>query len=113
MLTVAAPSSSLPRGLYTIACLGSGSGVVFAWTFLRAVNGALCIRVTKLAGPGPRPNAPPLKLAVKEARSRNLERNTPTRELVTDWMNLNEIRAWVLIVGAFVGIFAVVMSASL
>jgi hypothetical protein len=91
------------RPYLILAALGTGSGTVFAWTFLRAINGALSIRAQKLAGDWEGHFTIPLTYSSKEKRSMDLEKRLSTDELVQKWNRLNLIRSLVLIAGTVVG----------
>jgi len=109
LLAYRAPSSSLARTLFTTAALTTGSGTVFAWTFLRAVNGALSIRSSKLAGPWTGTWKIPLTYSFKEQAARKLEERLSTMELVQKWRNFNLLRSVILIAGMVVGAWGLVL----
>jgi Domain of unknown function (DUF1772) len=93
--------------LYIVAALTTGSGTVFAWTALRAVNGALSIKSRRLAGPDNGSIA--LTYSLKEEGAMNLEKAKSARELMTMWMNYNEVRSLILIFGTLVGAYALAL----
>jgi hypothetical protein len=84
-----------------MAAVGTGSGTVFAWTALRHINGGLSLRSEKLIGSAPKTIA--LTYSKNEKRSRAAEKKYTTVELVTMWMNYNNIRSLILIAGTVVG----------
>jgi hypothetical protein len=95
--------SALPTKLYTTAAITTGSGTVFAWTFLRYINGALSIRTEKLAGPGTTGNHVAMTYSRNERRSKRTEEKYDTRELLGLWERYNRYRAIILCVGTLVG----------
>ena len=86
----------------------TASGVPFALTALRHINGALAIRAEKLAGPGN--GAIALTYAFNEKRSRDCEKRHSTRELVMMWKRYNEVRTVILVLGTFLGAWAMSLS---
>jgi hypothetical protein len=86
----------------------TGSGTVFAWTALRATNGALGIRADKLAGKSAVSNSLPLTYSKKEAWTRQVEANYSTTELLEKWRKFNFIRAVILMFGTVIGAYALV-----
>jgi len=89
------------------AALTTGSGTVFAWTALRAVNGALAIKARKLAGPDN--DSVALTYSLKEKASITLEGKKSAKELMVMWMNYNEIRSVILLAGTIIGAYALAM----
>jgi hypothetical protein len=80
---------------------------VFAWTALRAVNGALAIKSRKLAGPDNGSIA--LTYSLKENAAMELEGKKSPRELMTMWMNYNAVRSFILVFGTVVGAYALAL----
>jgi len=93
--------------LYVTAAVATGSGTVFAWTALRAVNGALALKARKHAGPDNDSIA--LTYSLKERTSINLEKEKSPKELMVMWMNYNEVRSLILLVGTIIGAFALAL----
>lgn len=91
------------RWLFFLAAFGSGTGTVFAWTFLRATNGALSNKSQQLAGDWPGFFKIPLTYSNREKRSIALEKRENTTQLVERWGRLNLIRSVVLIAGTVCG----------
>jgi hypothetical protein len=83
---------------------------MFAWTFLRPVNGALSIRSKKIAGPGPYPRAPAITYASNERWSKETEAKFSTEELVRKWKWFNEVRTVILVVGTIMGACGLAMA---
>jgi hypothetical protein len=106
-LAYAAPPSSLVRQLFTTAAVTTGSGTVFAWTFLRTLNGALSIRHEKLTGRPSKEIA--MTYSNKEKRSMALEARQSTTGLLRSWMNYNQVRGVILIAGTIVGSMALAL----
>jgi len=102
-LALNAPESSLSQTLFIIAAVGTGSGTAFAWTFLRATNGALSIRSEKLAGSWEGPFTVPLTYSRNEKGAKGLEKKLSTEELVQRWSDWNTLRSAVLIAGTIAG----------
>ena len=100
-----ASPGSLKRWLYIIAAAMAASGVPYAWTFLRATNGALAIRSDRLAGPGNGSIA--LTYAYNDRRSRQREKTWSTTDMIRRWQWHNGIRTVALITGTLVGGIAV------
>jgi hypothetical protein len=109
-LAYAAPSSSLVRQLYTTAAVTTGSGTVFAWTFLRSLNGAISIRHEKLTGRPSREIA--MTYSNTEERSKNLEARQTTPGLLSMWKKYNQARAVILIAGTVIGSMALALDSS-
>jgi hypothetical protein len=103
-LYLAALSSSSTRLLFILAAIGSGTGTVFAWTFLRATNGALSNRSNELAGEWPGFFKIPLTYSNTEKRSLDLGKNENTEQLIQRWGRLNFYRSLVLIAGTCFGV---------
>jgi hypothetical protein len=97
------------RLLFILAAIGSGTGTAFAWTFLRATNGALSIRSQNLAGDWPGFFTIPLTYSNREKRSIALEKKETTDQLVQRWGRLNFIRSLVLIAGTIFGIIGLAL----
>jgi hypothetical protein len=90
----------LIQKLYFTAAIATGSGTVFAWTALRAVNGALSLRAEKLIG---FLDIIALTYSRNESQSKDLEKKASTRELLVKWMEYNRIRSVILALGTVVG----------
>lgn len=97
-----APTTKL-RNLYITTLLATGTATVFAWTLLRSTNGALSLRASKIAGPGPDPNASAITYAIDEPASKEVERTTSTIDLVKRWGRLNAARGYLLAFGTLLG----------
>lgn len=108
-LYLAAMAPSDIRWLFFLAAFGSGTGTVFAWTFLRATNGALSNRSHKLAGEWPGFFKIPLTYSNREKRSIALEKRENTEQLVQRWGWLNLVRSSVLIGGTVFGAVGLAM----
>ncbi|KAI9732893.1 MAG: hypothetical protein M1834_003833 [Cirrosporium novae-zelandiae] len=91
-----------------MAAATTSSGIPFAWTFLRHVNGALSIRSDKVAGPGNESIA--LTYSRNEKWSKDTEARNSTKDLVLMWKKFNDARTVVLILGTIVGAWAVGLS---
>jgi len=104
---VAADTST--RALFVTALLITGSGPVFAWTLLRAINGALSIRAENIVGPyGNDPISIALTYSKNESRTKSIESKTSTRDLVSQWISLNSFRAALMTVGCILGAYGLV-----
>jgi hypothetical protein len=106
-LAINAPTP-ITRTLFIFALLGSGSGTVFAWTLLRATNGALAIRAQKLVGKWDGFFQIPLTYSSSEKASIVLEKRCSTEELIGRWGGLNLLRSVILIGGFAAGVVGVV-----
>lgn len=103
------------RLLYVIAALSSASGVPWALTALRRTNGALSIRSKRILGPFESPSGQPMCITYASHESASLARErddpnyTSTKALVMRWKWHNDLRTIVLVLGAAIGAFAVVL----
>jgi hypothetical protein len=95
--------TALPTQLFTTAAVTTGSGTVFAWTFLRYINGALAIRTEKLAGKGETGDHIAMRYSRNEKWSKWTEEKYSTRELLGLWERYNRYRAIILCIGTVLG----------
>lgn len=106
-----APTNPFPllQYLYILASVTTGLGTVFAWTFLRAVNGALAIRADKLIGPENTKGSIALNDSRNENQTEEMKKTYETTCLVTKWIRYNQVRAVILVVGTVVGACALAL----
>ena len=102
------PSPTLFQ-LYVAAAALTASGVPFAWTALRHVNGGLAIRCQSVAPDKILDGRIALTYARGEERSKRNEKGKSARELVEQWRRYNLVRTVVLALGVLVGAGAVVL----